>query len=202
MNDIFYADIRDFAPHFDALYRTARAERRARADRCPRDAALACLVSGALLTYAADRAGITGYTLSKNPAGKPQLEDHPALHFNLSHSGLYAAIAWGNAPVGIDVEMLRHREAMPRLAQRHFTAAEQEYAKTTTGFYEIWTAKESYLKFLGTGIDRPLRSFCTRSPGISRLLKTFFPEEDCVLTVCAEAPFAAPLRISPEKLLK
>lgn len=202
MNHIVYADLRAFAPHFDMLYRTASKARRERADRYREDAALQCLVSGALLAYAAGQAGIADFTVAENPFGKPHLENHPEFHFNVSHSGHYAAIAWGSGPVGIDLELLCHRDALPRLAARHFTAREQEYAKTTAGFYEIWTAKESYLKYLGTGINRPLNSFCTRSPELAKLLHTFFPEENCCLTVCSEGSCPEPIQVTAEDLLK
>ena len=202
MNRIVYAHIRDFAPHFEVLYRTASEDRRTRAGDCRKDTALRCLVAGALLAYAAKQAGIKEYTVAKNQYGKPYLPNRPDFHFNLTHSGHYAAIVWGDGPVGIDLEILQSRDSLPRLAKRHFTAAEQEYARTTAGFYEIWTAKESWLKFLGTGINRPLNSFCTRSPELSGLLKTFFPEEDCCLTVCSEGPCSTPVRIPPEALLK
>ena len=204
MNQILYADIRELAPHFDALYRAATPERRRRADGCKDDAALRCLVSGALLTYAASQAGITSYTVTENPYGKPALENAPDFHFNISHSGPYVAIAWGNSPVGIDLEVLRHRDSIQRLTARHGTAREQEYLSSNdlARFYEIWTGKESYLKYLGTGINRPLTEVCTRSPALRAVLHTFFPEEDFCLTVCSEARYAPPVRISQEVLLK
>ena len=202
MNHIVYADLQDFASHYNALFAAATPERQQRAASCREDVALRCLVSGALLAYAAKQEGISAYTVAENPFGKPFLETHPDFHFNLTHAGHYAAIVWGQSPVGIDLEIPRYRDAIARLTKRHFTPAEQEYAADTARFYEIWTAKESYLKFLGTGINRPLDSFCTRSPEIRALLHPFFPEEDCCLTVCAEDSCAAPLRIKAEDLLK
>ena len=203
MNHIVYADLRDFVPHFDALYHSSSKERRARADLCQkREDALRCLVSGTLLSYAARRSGIPEYTVTENPWGKPVLEGKPDFHFNLSHSGHYAAIAWGSEPVGIDLELLRQRDSIPKLVKRHFTPAEQAYAEDMRRFYETWTAKESWLKFQGTGIDRPLSSFCTRNPALMSLLHTFFPEKDCCLTVCTQGPCPEPLRVSPDILLK
>ena len=38
------------------------------------------------------------------PGGKPRLEGHPEIHFNISHCAACAACALGDAPVGIDVE--------------------------------------------------------------------------------------------------
>lgn len=204
MNQILYADIRDFASHFDILYRTATPERRRRADGSREDAALRCLVSGALLACAASRAGIEEYTVTENSFGKPELKNAPGFHFNLTHSGPYAAIAWGNSPLGIDLEVLRSRDSIPRLTVRHGTAREQEYLSTgdLARFYEVWTGKESYLKYLGTGINRPLTEICTRGPELQALLQTFFPEDAFCLTVCSENPSAAPIRVTAADLLK
>ena len=204
MNQILYADIRALTPHFDALYRAATPERRRRADRSKGDAALRCLVSGALLAYAVGQAGIRDYTVTENPYGKPELENAPDFHFNMTHSGPYVAIAWGSSPMGIDLEVLRHRDSIRRLTARHGTTREQEYLASgdLARFYEVWTGKESYLKYLGTGINRPLTEVCTRSPELQALLQTFYPENAFCLTVCSEERFCAPAPIPAEALVK
>jgi hypothetical protein len=52
-----------------------------------------------------------------------------------------------------------------RLAKRFFHPEEQDYLfgattnEQATRFFDIWTKKESYLKYQGTGIDRDLGSF-------------------------------------------
>lgn len=204
MIQIAYVDIRDLEPYYDSLYRAASPERRQRADLCRREEALRCVAADALLRYAATSQGITEYAVQKNQWGKPSLDGHPHFHFNLTHSGHFAAIAWGSAEVGIDLEVTQERSSIPTLVRRHFTVPEQKYvfAGDTCGrFYEVWTAKESVLKYLGTGLTRPLSSFCTRSPQWQALLHTFFPEEACCLTVCTESSLAEPVRLTAESLL-
>lgn len=205
MIQIAYVDTRGLDLHYDALYRAASPPRRSRADQCRREEALLCLTSDALLRYAAASRGITEYTIRQNQWGKPSLEGCPDFHFNLSHSGHYAAIAWGSSKVGVDLEILCERRSISRLAQRYFTVPEQKYVfarDTDRRFFKIWTAKESYLKYTGTGLTRPLASFCTRSPELQTMLTCFSPEDDFCLTVCSKEPCAAPVRLSTEHLIK
>src|SRR3954452_4189869 len=59
--------------------------------------------------------------------GKPQLARDPGrLSFNLSHSGRLAmvAIAPGGTDVGVDIERLRARSDLVRLAERWLPAAD------------------------------------------------------------------------------
>ena len=204
MIQIVYVVIQDLEPHYDALCRAASPDRLQRVQRFRREDALRCLAAGALLRYAAAAHNITEFTLAENPWGKPYLENQPDFHFNLTHSGQFAAVAWGRAELGIDLEPLQLRSSIHSLAQRYFTVPEQKYlfsGDSQRRFYEIWTAKESYLKYLGTGLTKPLTSFCTRSPALQAMLTSFFPEDRFCLTVCAEVPCAAPVRLEAEQLL-
>lgn len=162
-----------------------------------------CQPSAALLRYAAADWGISDYTVRKNLWGKPSLENQPGFHYNITHSGHFAAIAWGETEVGIDLEVIRQRERIPALVRRHFTVPEQKYVfaqDTLARFYQVWTAKESCLKYLGTGLAKPLSSVCTRSPQWQALLHGFFPEPDFCLTVCTEEPCEDPVRLAADDL--
>lgn len=88
--------------------------------------------------------------------GKPYIEGS-GMRFNVSHSGGRIAVALADAEVGVDIE--RIRPINPRVAERYFTAAENQYialagnsAETQRRFFEIWTAKEAYLKLYGVGL--------------------------------------------------
>lgn len=96
--------------------------------------------------------------------GKPTLRDGPdALWFNLSHSDDRAVLAVGAAQVGADVE--RIGAAHEDVAQSFFSAAEaaafmaEHEPDRAEAFYRFWTAKEAFLKALGTGFSRPSDSF-------------------------------------------
>ncbi len=83
--------------------------------------------------------------------GKPCIPGGP--DFSVSHSGRLWAVALGGAPVGLDVQHPRKVEAK-RIARRFFTPHEYAYleAEGFDRFFELWTAKESYVKFTGRGI--------------------------------------------------
>ena len=93
----------------------------------------------------------------KNAQGKPFLPD-TRIQFNLSHSGDYALIALSDAPVGIDIERHKPARDVLAIAQRYFTPTEYLYIKNqddqnkTSTFYDVWSAKEAYVKALGEGI--------------------------------------------------
>lgn len=95
--------------------------------------------------------------------GKPELVSG-GVQFNLSHSGDRALVAISRAgAVGVDVEHCRSRARLLQLAGRFFAADEVTYVQSardsTHAFYQIWTAKEAYLKALGVGLAGGLDRF-------------------------------------------
>jgi 4'-phosphopantetheinyl transferase len=103
--------------------------------------------------------------------GKPYLEnlEKPGafpLSFNLSHSGELALVAVGGVPeIGVDVERTRPMPDWEEIARVSFHAAETEWVRTTAAdrqteaFFQVWTAKEAYIKASGRGMAHPLDSF-------------------------------------------
>ena len=105
--------------------------------------------------------------------GKPSVTGS-RYEFSISHSDDIVVVAVHTGPVGIDVEHIR--EVSPRLAKKYFCDDENFYifgheakdadfehmASTDIRmrFFEIWTAKEAYLKQLGEGLSH-LRSVNT-----------------------------------------
>lgn len=134
--------------------------------------------------------------------GKPYIEGYEDFCFNLSHSGDYVALVYGDRQLGIDMEQLKQkniRERDIKVAKRCFT--ETECAYVTGGdeesFFEIWTMKESYLKYTGQGISVPLNSFEVnpgemaayeiKEDGIRLKLPVRYDmrmRESCIITVC------------------
>ena len=174
------------------LYGLASPERQQRADRYLRkEDARRCIVADGLLRYALrSTLGTDQVALARTSAGKPFVPDREDFHFNLSHSGRWVVIAWADCPIGIDVETVQMDESKERLARRFFHADEQDHLFAVSGeerarrFFEIWTKKESYLKYLGTGINRPLDSFSVLAPlGVGFHCRML---EDAVLSLCAE----------------
>ncbi len=96
--------------------------------------------------------------------GKPYFEGAD-IFFNISHSAGLAVCTTDSAPVGVDAEMMRAFPDRERLAERYFCAEEKEFIKNHSdrnrAFLRIWTRKEAYLKCLGCGLTRDLRSVNT-----------------------------------------
>ncbi|MBN9624215.1 MAG: 4'-phosphopantetheinyl transferase superfamily protein [Actinobacteria bacterium] len=94
--------------------------------------------------------------------GKPALAGAP-ISFNLSHSGglaLVAVVAPGTE-VGIDVERVRPRRDLARLAERWLppedakAVAEAAGGKREQLFYDAWTRHEARTKCTGAGLSGP-----------------------------------------------
>lgn len=93
--------------------------------------------------------------------GKPRLAVDPRrLSFNLSHSGGLAlvALAPGGVDVGVDVERIKERRALARLAARWLPAADARAvaavppAEQADVFYPAWTRHEARVKCTGVGL--------------------------------------------------
>ena len=105
----------------------------------------------------------------RNAYNKPLLVHPPGYHYNISHAGDWVVCAFGNQPVGIDVEFMK--PIAFDIAGRFFSAQEfdrlnrLEESEKLTYFYRIWTLKESYVKAVGKGLSIPLDSFSVRLEG-------------------------------------
>ena len=128
--------------------------------------------------------------------GKPLLTDeNTTIEFNISHSQEYALFGFTRQHlIGVDLEYQRAMPDCLKIAQRFFLpqefamlkdAAENERTKL---FFQLWTAKEAYLKALGTGLSGSLDSveiaFDSHAPYI-RCLKP--RESDWSLYPCVPA---------------
>lgn len=105
------------------------------------------------------------FCFSYNEHGKPMLADG-SYHFNISHCEDIIVAAVDRLPIGIDVE--RIRDINLKIAVKYFCEDELYYLfghevqdkdfiktpsiETRLRFFELWTAKEAYLKCIGTGL--------------------------------------------------
>ncbi len=109
-----------------------------------------------------------GISFTYNPQGKPQLApcfSKVNIQFNISHSQDLALYSFSyQQKIGIDLEYLRENVDYENIAQRFFcerefkliSTCEQEQKKTI--FYQLWTAKEAYLKATGEGLTGGLET--------------------------------------------
>ncbi|AFZ44628.1 4'-phosphopantetheinyl transferase [Halothece sp. PCC 7418] len=140
------------------------------------------------------------------PQGKPILgkkHSFSNLQFNVSHSqdlALYA-ISTEYQQVGIDLEWIRPFPQVLSLARRFFT--EQEFADLVSlpskqqerTFFQLWTAKEAYLKATGEGLkglqtieikmDQDSQQFEVRRSQAKVSLYSFTPTSDFIATVAS-----------------
>ena len=93
--------------------------------------------------------------------GKPllKLEQIDHLQFNLSHSHEYALYGFSyHHLIGVDLEYLRQMPDLLKIARRFFSPQEYKLLVEASDearlelFFRLWTAKEAYLKAIGTGI--------------------------------------------------
>lgn len=180
---------------FEKLYPHAAPERKLRADRyMHREDGLRCLVAGELLRRTVQRElGLSDFFVITEPNGKPRIADCDDFHFNLSHSGNHVVIAWGNTPVGVDVQQMRSSVKQGKMAKHWFSPEEQKYIlqlpeEETGRFYRVWTGKESYLKYLGTGLTKSLSSFSIFAPDIAPMIHTRHLKDGYCLALCTGDP--------------
>ncbi|MFI3212911.1 MAG: 4'-phosphopantetheinyl transferase superfamily protein [Eubacteriales bacterium] len=125
----------------------------------------------------------------KNRYGKPYLFGEQNLQYNISHTRNCIVAIFSNTPVGIDVE--RITQVNIDICKRFFSHKEQEYVNKVDSyvdsrFFELWTKKESYIKYVGKGLSIPLQSFCVFEASIYEKIKVFIIN-DYVISVCCDS---------------
>jgi 4'-phosphopantetheinyl transferase len=120
-----------------------------------------CLGAGLLAAHMLRRAGASDLSLGYAEHGKPYLVSHPSIHFNLSHAGNLAVCAVSDAPVGVDVEVVRDHDAA--LARHCLQGEELDWLARADdpalAFTRLWVRKESYVKLTGSGLSCEPRTF-------------------------------------------
>lgn len=96
--------------------------------------------------------------------GKPYFKDR-RINFNISHSGNAVMCAIGFDDIGVDIQAIKDI-AISKVASLFFSQ-EEVFVLSRDGFgknllSEIWCVKESYIKMLGLGLNKPMRSFTVR----------------------------------------
>ena len=107
------------------------------------------------------------WTRMEDACGKPFFSEAPELCFSVSHSGDFWSCAFGPSPLGLDLQ-IHENCPFSRISRRFFHADEDRILAAQnydpTAFFRVWTAKESYLKRIGTGITDGLGAFSVFSP--------------------------------------
>jgi 4'-phosphopantetheinyl transferase len=89
--------------------------------------------------------------------GKPRLQKHSEVKFNISHAGEFALIALSTrGEIGIDIEQ-RHRDVKD-LGTYVLSTVERTWGFWSgENFIELWVVKEAVVKALGFGIAENLK---------------------------------------------
>lgn len=102
------------------------------------------------------------YDIAVSETGKPY-DKNSDTHFNLSHSGMFAAAAFDECDVGIDIEVPRAVDL--KLAERIFSPEENVLIKSSPApekqFLRIWTRKEALIKAYGKTLSCKLTELNT-----------------------------------------
>ena len=133
--------------------------------------------------------------ITYNKYGKPYIGD---FYFNISHSGKWVVVACSNEEIGIDIEKIQKQTGV----EMYFTEEERRYINEASDsekgeiFTKIWTLKESYLKYIGTGLFKKLDSFsilfnkgdilCHDIECENIELKSYLFEKDYYCSICSK----------------
>ena len=135
---------------------------------------IACTVAFLLLRYALyQEYGFTTMPLLRyEDKGKPFLSNYSDIYFNLSHSMKSVACGLSSQPIGVDIQYLSSFK--PAVAERYmsnfdFSLLDPEEKKRE--FIRLWCEKESYVKYLGTGLE----SMCDDIPEVDGLIRKGIP---------------------------
>lgn len=157
-------------------------------------------------------------SIKKHPNGKPYAEGLP-VHFNISHSGNNAAVVFSPFPIGIDIEEVKNYRS--RIVDKCFTISEKEYLSSGNDeherncrFFEIWTAKEAFLKYTGKGLSGGFKFDTADNQGLkheltsdtlgkAELLCQRFIINDIkfIISLCSDASFNTNLSLCHKELL-
>ena len=94
------------------------------------------------------------------PYGKPFIKGMPELQFSLSHSAEGIVCGLANSPVGVDIadidaSNLDCMKSAMHPCEQHAIKNSNDKART---FARFWSMKESFFKYIGTGIDGSIKS--------------------------------------------
>lgn len=163
------------------------------------------LIAGVMLRQELDRyfkdKDTSQYTVEKGEHGKLYLAGSDDFYFSISHAREYVALAIDDQPVGVDVEQVQIRE---NVAKRFYSEREQEEIRimqeadakdggkrAEIAFTKIWTGKEAYLKYTGSGLTNALAEIGVLEPSFWRSEHVYFSgtpiaDGEYYVTICSQ----------------
>ncbi len=126
---------------------------------------------------------ISAERIVKDEKGKPYLLGYPNLFISLSHSGKYLACAFGDKPVGIDIEVWKTHSRWQKIVEKMHPREQEKMRESCGGgidrgteepvadFCDLWVRKESFVKAIGEGLRLPLSAFDTTEDAVRQTLR-------------------------------
>ncbi len=109
-----------------------------------------------------------GGILARGEHGKPYFSGGGP-EFSISHSGGYWVLALSEGPVGVDLQKVQACKS-EAIARRHFHPQEYAWlqAEGFRRFFDLWAARESYVKYTGSGIAHGFNDLLITEAGPGR----------------------------------
>ena len=121
------------------------------------------------------------FDIKRRPTGKPYAVDGPC--FSFADSCGYVLCAVSRGEIGADLELSRSATKYMPVAKRFF-ASDEAAAATEENFFELFTAKEAYVKYTEMGIFSGMEFFSAMSGQIGDVNIIKFIDGNCI---CAAA---------------
>ena len=125
---------------------------------------------------------------AKNSYGKPYLLGDYNFHYNISHTRNAITVGFSQAKIGVDIEKCQPIDL--EIAERFFCKNELAYILSKSEgreslFYEVWTKKEAYIKWVGKGLSMSLDTFDVTDAKIKNSL-SLIKMHDYIISVCSQ----------------
>jgi 4'-phosphopantetheinyl transferase len=99
------------------------------------------------------------------PYGKPEIvQNGDPLYFNGADSGRWVICAFGDRPLGVDLQEVKKDPRIPAIAGRMFDPAGRDRVLGTPSrrrammFSEAWAKREAVMKWSGRGFNLPMKT--------------------------------------------
>ena len=140
---------------------------------------------------------IENFALEDNEYGKPFLISMPEFKYNISHSGEWVVVAYGDIDIGVDVEKIEgnwdsvYKKCLTEFDKVWVDRCDEISKNKKMAI--IWTLIEAYLKYLGVGLFKAMDTFyvdfynCTvvdESKALNVYTQSFDIENNYVCSIC------------------
>ena len=117
------------------------------------------IATGAYLVKILEDYNLNLSDVSYGEHGKPFIVNNESIHFNLSHSGKYMALAIAGQPVGVDIQkkVPYNDKVVDKIASSEDAKVIREHFQDR--FNYIWSLKEACAKLCGDGLVNGMSRF-------------------------------------------